>query len=411
MSFTKDRRMAPAIILACEGIDIAALNVTRALGEHGVPIIIISESKHSASAHSKYCIDHWVVPNFSADPAGVARALNAIGEKYRTAMPVFPTADPDLFALTELGNNLGPYVKSTLGDSNINHSLMDKNKFDALAIEYGLPVPRTWLPYNQTDIAQIAREARFPLIAKPPYTFNSRPALQKAFLGKKAVLLRDAEALIEFCRPLGNDAIGVIIQTYVAGPDDHHYVVDIYVNHNLETKATFTGRKLRIFPAGAGFGCFIEAVKEPELEQHTAEYLQRIGFRGIANVDYKRDMNSGEFFMFEVNARSSHWSIFSTRCGINLPWLAYCDTLGLECGNIPQRQYSRFFLDISHDLRAARQYAKQGELKLRDYLSSIFQRNLVYQGFSIRDPRPTLYLTIKAIGDVGNKLKRKINIF
>lgn len=391
---------SPAAVLCCCGGEEPALNVVRALGEQGVPVVVISEAEGAAPGRSRYCIEHHVTAPYSQDPQALGQLLQTLGDRFGVRLPVFPTADPDLYALAALEGRLGPQVVTTLGPGELVRTLMDKDAFRELAERHGLPVPATWSPRTQAEVAKIAAEARFPLIAKPAFPFNKHPALARTFRGRKGIPLADGSELVAVCAGLGDGELGVLLQTFIAGPDDHHYDVHAFIDRNGVPRAAFTGRKWRICPPHAGSGCYVESVHMPELERETLEMLQKIGFRGIANVNYKRDAATGEFFLFEVNARVSQWNIFTTRCGVNLPWLAYCDALGLSPGPLPPKRSGRYFVDFLADLRAMRQYAQLGEVSWARYLRSLLRPGLVLQAFSLRDLAPSLQLARERVREI-----------
>lgn len=386
------RPLPPAVVLSCEGHCEPALGVVRALGERGVPVIVLSETRNAAAALSRYCIEHRVAAQLGGDSLALRAALEALADRHGGPLPVFPTVDPDLDTLLRLAPALDARLAPVVGAPELMLRLMDKAAFQAIAEAHGLPVPRTWSPGNQAALADAAREAHYPVIVKPAFPYHWHGALAQAFSGKKAVLLEDAEALRSFGAPLGERDLGVLVQEYVPGGDDHHVDVHAYIDRRGRLRATFAGCKLRIYPAHAGSGCYVEALDLPALEHATAQMLQRIGFTGLANVNYKRHAVTGEYALLEINPRISQWGIFTTRAGVNLPWLAYCDRIGIEPGALPPRRVGLRYVDSTRDLKAFHQYRAAGELTLAAYLRSLLRWRLVHQSLDWRDPLPGLSL-------------------
>lgn len=386
------RARSPAIVLSCDGLCEPALGVVRALGEKGVPVIVLSETADAAGARSRYCIEHHVAPGLGGDPQVLGQALADIAARHDGALPIFPTVDPDLDTLARVASRLGPRLLPVIGDAHQVLQVMDKAAFQALAEAHGLPVPRSWSPPDPAALQQAAAQARYPVIVKPAFPYHWHSALAQAFRGRKAVRLDDAAALIAFGAGLGASDLGVMIQEYVPGDDDQHVDVHAYLDGQGRVRGCFSGRKLRIHPIHAGSGCFVESLDCPALEAQTVAMLQRIGFRGLANVNYKRHAVTGEYMLFEINPRVSQWGFFTTRCGVNLPWLAYCDLLGREAGVLPPRRVGWRFVDSSRDLKAFRQYRAEGRLTLGAYLRSLLRLRLVHQSLDWRDPVPGLCL-------------------
>jgi D-aspartate ligase len=56
--------------------------------------------------------------------------------------------------------------------------------------------------------------------------------------------------------------------------------------------------------------------------------VQRLGLRGVAKLDFKRDPQ-GKLHLLEVNPRFNLWHHPAAIAGINLPALVYADLVGL----------------------------------------------------------------------------------
>ncbi len=65
----------------------------------------------------------------------------------------------------------------------------------------------------------------------------------------------------------------------------------------------FTKRKLRQNPPGFGVGCYHITQLGPAVAEMGLRFLQAADFRGIANVEFKRDARDGTLKMIECNAR------------------------------------------------------------------------------------------------------------
>jgi len=55
--------------------------------------------------------------------------------------------------------------------------------------------------------------------------------------------------------------------------------------------------------AGIRTGTFVVACHEPEVEQIGISFLRKIEYKGIAEVEFKKDSRNGTFKMIEVNTR------------------------------------------------------------------------------------------------------------
>jgi hypothetical protein len=92
----------------------------------------------------------------------------------------------------------------------------------------------------------------------------------------------------------------------------------------------YSARKLRQDPPLVGTGSVVMADDVPGLVDTTVRLLQALDYRGIAEVEYKRDTRGGDFQLIEINPR--HWDQHETGrfVGVNISWLAYADIAGID---------------------------------------------------------------------------------
>ncbi len=384
---------ATAIVFECAGGVEGALSVVRTLGRRGVEVTVVTDDPQSMAGRSRYCkrLVRW--SGYSNDEENIPRLL-ALANQLGNKPIVFPTADPDLLFLSRTRTDLADHVRHFLAPREIVDALSDKRRFIDFAIEHKLPVPRTWSPGDAGDVAAAAREARFPVVLKP-----SNPAawtgadLQKAIGPRKAWTVADAEELRRTYDLIARFNKDVLIQECIVGPDDAHYSLHAYLNRDSKPLAWFTGRKVRIYPAYAGSGCFVESVYVEPMVRVGLQALEAMRYTGIAVINFKRDSRTGEFMIHEINPRVSQWNILATRCGVDIPYLAYADTAGMELAPISRKPFSKMqrerirYVNLRCDLKALPAYRKKGDWTWRSYLRSLgMPWNLVHQTWAADDP-------------------------
>jgi len=87
-------------------------------------------------------------------------------------------------------------------------------------------------------------------------------------------------------------------------------------------------RRIREWPHCYGNGCMIESIVEPELEEITTKLVKKIGYHGIVDAEFKKDLKDNKFKIIEINPRCWMQNGFPTSCGINFPYMAYMDAIG-----------------------------------------------------------------------------------
>lgn len=384
----------PAVVLSCLGAPEGDLNVVRSLGEHGVPVTVISEYADPPSGASRYCREFIHVPGYTQAPDKLLAVLQRMRERTGQAPVVFPSADPDLTALNQMQSRLADVVRSTLAPAALVEELMDKRRFNDLALRLGLPVPRTYTPSTMAEVEQVARSAEYPLIVKPSHPVAwKHPDIPKDIARAKAILIDEANELLRICRAIAPYGLELLIQEYIPGADEEHYDVHAYIDRSGRPLATYCGRKWRIYPPHAGSGCYVESLQIPELEDLALDILRKVDYRGIANINFKRHARTGAYKLLEINPRVSQWNILAARSGVNLPWIAYRDACELPPEALPHRRTGVFYLNGKNDLRAFRVYRKLGEWTFDRYLASLLRPGLVCQVLNFSDPGPALRLT------------------
>lgn len=385
--------LRPAVVLSCQGAPEADLNLVRALGEQGVPVIVIAEDAQPPSRHSRHCVAFHHLPGFTREPARLLTLLTTLKAQHGVLLPVFPSADPDLSALLVLGDALATVCRSVTSPPSVARLLMDKSAFGVEAERLGLPVPRTFSPRTLVAAEALSRVIDYPVIVKPSHPVAwKHPDVEPAVARAKALLVDDPRELMRLCCLLAPHGLEVLLQEYIPGRDEAHFSVHVYIDPDGRAQAAYTARKWRTYPIHAGSGCHVESVHRPALEAEAVEILHTLGFRGLANMNFKRHARTGRYLLIEINPRSSQTSLLAVRAGVNLAWLAYRTACDLPLLPAPRRRFGLRYLNAGLDWHAFRDYRRLGEWTWLDYLSTVLRPGLVCQYASLRDPGPLLHL-------------------
>ena len=91
---------------------------------------------------------------------------------------------------------------------------------------------------------------------------------------------------------------------------------------------------------------------DPELDEVSLRLLSATGYKGLGGVEFKKDPRDECYKLIEFNTRLGLWDCFGMRCGVDIPYIAYCDAL--EQPVTPQRTYREgmFWVDFQRDARA-----------------------------------------------------------
>jgi D-aspartate ligase len=289
--------------IAAAVVDVGWVNglaAVRSLGRAGVRVLAVDHRPSALGFRSKYG-ERMLSPDPFTDEHRFVNFVRALGE-----VVVFPTHDDSLNAIARYADDLG--VLTPFPDWSVLERVQSKRAQLDQAAAAGLDIPT---PDPGT----------FPVVVKPDRSVEfKRRYRRQAFRCETQAELDDALAKTE--------EFGPIVQELVPGGDDTLYTVGSYLDADGRALGIFCGRKLRQTPPGIGTCRVGEALWVPEAVDAALTLLRAVGYRGVSQVEFKRDPRDGRFKLMEINARLWQWHGLATACGVDLPLIAYRDLTG-----------------------------------------------------------------------------------
>ncbi|HSC74408.1 MAG TPA: hypothetical protein VLB89_09590 [Gaiellaceae bacterium] len=276
------------------------LAAIRSLGRGGVRVLAVDHRPSALGFRSKYG-EPVLSPDPFTDEHGFVNVVRALGE-----VVVFPTHDDALNAIARHADDLE--VLTPFPHWSLLERMESKRAQLDQAAAAGLDIPT---PDPGT----------FPVIVKPDRSVEfKRRYRRQAFRCGTQAELDDALAKTE--------EFGPIVQELVPGGDDTLYTVGSYLDADGRALGVFCGRKLRQTPPGIGTCRVGEAVWVQEVVDAALTLLRSFGYRGVSQVEFKRDARDGRYKLMEINARLWQWHGLAAACGVDLPLIAYRDLTG-----------------------------------------------------------------------------------
>jgi predicted ATP-grasp superfamily ATP-dependent carboligase len=316
--------------LALVGPDnLAALGVCRALGIHGIRCAVLSWDRTAPAQYSRYA-ERVPCPPMT-DEAGFVTFLVEYGRRQARPPVLFLTDDSSLVIAQRHQARLEGLYRFPLGPWPVVHDLMLKDSLFR-SLDGVVPMPRTAFPGDEADLAAAA-EVGLPAVVKPLLRClpQSAPAGQASFekiFGEKAVRVRTREELGRAVRESRRHGYQVIVQEEIQGPISALASVGLYASGD-GISAAFTSRKLSQVPPDFGDGLVVRAARVPEILPLAERVVRHVGFRGLADIEFKRHPTTGEYCLLDINPRPWLWINLPTACGVNLAYAAYRDAVGL----------------------------------------------------------------------------------
>lgn len=306
------RGVAPACVLG--GSD-----AVRPLARAGIPCAVVTDPDDPVR-RSRHV--HWSLDARAPGDERIVDDLLAFAHTLPARPVLYPCTDEGLLIASRHREALGTRYDMVLADADLIERLVDKGRFDALASEVGLPVPRSTL-IRTAEPADRAVALRFPLIVKPA----SRDPRWATVAKGKAVVVDSPDALCSLRERLRPDGIDLIAQELVPGPETAIESYHAYIDAAGHLRGEFAGRKIRTLPRAFGFSTAVEITDAPDVLAAGRTIMDALGLTGVAKCDLKRDPD-GELHLLEVNPRFTLWNHPGARAGVNLPALVHADLTG-----------------------------------------------------------------------------------
>ena len=307
----------------------AGLAVARRMSSLGARVTALLQPSHTLIARSRY-VESVIAP---FEPAGEPW-LEALCEIAKGAdeLVVLPASDRGSQFLVEAAERLPCNLLAFEHPGSAHMTLMNKQQADAIATRAGVAVPWTMFVNDGEQLAYALDAAPWPCVVKPiiSHLWRERYGEERAFL-----VADPEEAAALLSRPL-EDGLGMLLMQYVPGGDEHLEEATVVRLADGSYPVRWGCRKLRQYPPGFGATTVAESAVLPQAMEIAERVLDEAGFVGVANVETKRDMHTGENWFLEVNVRlPGQWGL-ADACGAQATQRLIAALLGRSLDPQPQ---------------------------------------------------------------------------
>lgn len=368
-------RTPPAVILG--GLD-NAVSLARGLARRGVRVHAVAGSD-SPVRFSRACATFHGIDLRDPQP----QLLRWLLDHAPDGAVVLPCDDDSVEVVARHRAELVPRLIPIEGNDAALLAMLDKDATYAQAREAGVPVPITMVIEREADVEAAITEIGFPCALKPRHTHEfARHFRRKVFIVEDAAALRRAFAETSV------HGLAMIVTEIIPGPESSYCSMYTYLDENSQPLFMYTKRKLRQYPPRFGIGTYHVTHWDPSVAEMGLRLLQSAGFRGLANVEFKRDQRDGSLKLIECNARFTAANELLNRSGLDLANFVYRRQLG-EVVHMPERARDGVYMwSPLKDAMAFAALRRDGELTLRAWVASLLHPQQMPL-FSWRDPTPS----------------------
>jgi D-aspartate ligase len=348
------------------GGDYQGLGIVRSLGRKNIPVCVIDD-EISIARYSKYTTHSVGVSSLRDERKTIDLILDTGRRLGLQGWVIYPTRDETVAALARYRSELINDFRVPTPDWDTTQWVWDKRNTYRLANELGIPTPRTWYPRKVEDLDVIG--------AEPPFVV--KPAIKEHFIyATKAKAWRAnnrAELRSRFEQAAAQVEDGeVMVQELIPGDGRQQFAYCAFYKGGRSI-GSMTVRRTRQHPPEFGrASTFVETVDLPVLEALSDRFLQRIGYYGLVELEFKLDTRDGQYKLLDVNGRTWGYHTLGFGAGVDFPSMLFADQLG-EPVEPRRAQVGARWIRLLTDLPTGVVEIARSRQTFRSYLSTLKQ--------------------------------------
>lgn len=382
-----------------------ALAVARHLGRNGIPVYA-SGGAGNWAIRSRFCRKAYVIPAERDLEDYWAELLLEAPRPELAGVILFACCDEAIEFLAEHRDALALRYILEDADPALQLAMLDKQRTLELAQSVNVPAPRFWPVRSIGDVERMRAEVTFPVMVKPIHSHRFR----KAF-GRKLFIVE--EGFGELAAKVGlalKHGIEVMVVEMIPGPDDLLSSYYTYIDGTGSNLFHVTKRILRRYPVNRGGACYHITEWLPETAELGQRFFSRINFRGMANIEFKRDLRDGRLKLIEVNARFTAGHQLLLGAGAPIDLIVYCHLTGQPAPQFTSYEQFRRYWYPALDFLAFWELRQRGELSFMGWLRSIAHRRMEFPIHDFGDPLPGLTYLAFGLGRLARMIRAQFGV-
>ena len=380
-----------------------ALGAIRTLGRRGVPVYALDYHFPTAYAlSSRYVTRKILCPDINQGEEALTEFLLKLGKDFSERPVLMATSDSYALLISRHAEELNRYYRFPDLPAGLLEKIIDKKGLDELAREHNLRTPQTFIADQKADIETIAEAIPYPCIIKPALSHMFVKVFRQKclFAGSKPELV----SALETARASG---LEVMVQEVIPGFDDRMYVFDAYIDRMGKATHTLTAQKLRQFPINFGSSTLTHHFHDQKMADLGRDYLNRLGYRGYGEIEFKKHPDTGELYLIEINARLSTLNVLFDKCGVEFTYIMYKDLIGdpLPDFHLVEDQ-PWVFWHAYEDMISVAAYLKKKQLTVGQVINPWLTHHKAHAIWAADDIKPLFSFAFLILGKGIAKLRR-----
>ncbi len=276
-----------------------------------------------------------------------------------------------------------------------------------LAAENEMPMPFTSRVNTLDELVTVTKKVAYPCLIKP-WHFREWEHFQKThpFYCQKIAVANSEQELIDCYRLVQEKTPQVIVQDIIQGPDTSKRVYLSCYDNTGRRIANAMFKELRCVPFGMGPASVTEPVIDLEADRVCDAFLKKIGYKGICEIEVKRDNRDGKVKLIEANPRLSGGGDAAPYAGVDLCWIHYQDMIGQTVEPVTPTGKRFQHIVLRAEATAIPEYMRAGLLTWKDLFKS-YKPPLAFFDFDLRDWRNSMETIVVFIWALISNLIRR----
>ena len=296
-------------VLVSDGSYKHSLGIVRDLGRRGIEVFTCSDVRPAIAGLSKYARGHFLVP--STDERLYINVIEQIIQELHIDVYI-PVGYNSCRAAAYSRERLQTICKLFISNAETIQLAADKQRTCAIAVELGIPVPRTFAPTSIEEAISYSYDASFPLVIKSKH--EGAPF--------KTIYVHNASQYKQhYNNLLRKYSFSVkslpIVQNCLRGGGYGFFA--FYLNGIMQ--AYFMHRRIREYPITGGSSTCAESFADSRLFELGKRILDHLQWHGAAMVEFKQDRQGDEYYLLEINPKLWGSIDLALHCGVSFPFM------------------------------------------------------------------------------------------
>jgi predicted ATP-grasp superfamily ATP-dependent carboligase len=285
-----------ARVLILDGHSSAALAFIRSAGRAGHWVAVGANLGAFAPAKlSRYCKLGFAYPVSTEDAPGFVEAIVRFVNDQAVDL-VVPITDWTIFPLSEHRERFPKSCRIAIPSRSSIELASDKYQTLQAAKSLGISIPQTWLIESRHDLESVPR-TQFPLVVKDRFSVRWREGWAVFGGVSYAYSREELERKVKDRLAAAGD---VLVQEFVAGSG----IGFSCLIAGDDVRIPFQWKRIReVDPRGSASSCRESMALDERIKSDSTQLIRRIGFDGIAMVEYKKVAGQSDLILMEVNGR------------------------------------------------------------------------------------------------------------